>query len=267
MPSFFTILATAWEFHRTQPVFNQVFVWLLFLPSVLLMLVNRMLTDVDVPSAFLMMTLINLGFSIWMLWGMGCVLVIGKKLLKSKAGRSRSSFFTVRKQGAKLVVPLFLTDLLRDCITAILLVPAIGLGLLAQQTSILQDVPSHLVTLGMLALAIPGIVYWAQTSFYLVIIANEKKEYMPAIRKSQAVVQGRTMLVIWILLAISIILTLPILGVATAVVDMAEIIDQNIVYAADVLIGSFIASAIMLYGLCSIVLYDSLKKLPSPTTA
>lgn len=246
MPSVFTLIGSSWAFLRKQPVLNPVIAWLFILP---LTLQSSLLSEIEEDVTLLgdllarntgmspgavtaTIILIQIIFSVWVLWGSACVLVVGKRIAQSKAGRSRTSFKAVRDQASKFIIPLFLTQILRACITL----------------------------LWALLLIVPGVIYDLRTTFYDVIIVLEGKEYREALRESIDTVKGNSWPLFWILIALGFVLFIPAIGIHA----MAQVVFTSIQYYLEPLahlVGSTVmALSIVLYSLCSIHLYAYLKK-------
>jgi uncharacterized membrane protein len=166
------------------------------------------------------------------LWGISCVLVVGKRLLQHKAGRTRTSFKAVRSQGARALVPLLLTGLLRDCFTI----------------------------LWMLALIVPGIVYALRTSLYQVITVCEEKPYREALQRSKDAMKGKTGMAVLTILALNVLLFLPVVMIdqmGTELIPMEDILPS-------ILLSIFVAGlrsiALLLSLLSLILLYKHLTR-------
>ena len=120
----------AWDFYKKQPALNAVILWFFIIPSYTGDIVTRILDPLDplsVPSLQTFFTLYDpykvsllLFFLIlffFTLWGTASVLLVGKKLVHSRAGRSRTSFQSVAGDALPFVPPLIITSVLRTCIT------------------------------------------------------------------------------------------------------------------------------------------------------
>ncbi len=190
-------------------------------------------TEMTPGALILLIILLNLALSLWFLWGTACVLLVGKRIIKSPAGRSRSSFKLVRKQAAKLIIPLFLTDILRDCFT-------LFWGIL---------------------LIVPGIIYRVRTLFYAVIIACEKKEYRKALKQSKKIVKGHSWTVFWYMLGLGIVIFLPTTFLTLIVDETINGFDSRLSPAADILNGAIFSIAVTIQLLATIILYKEIKKL------
>ncbi len=167
--------------------------------------------------------------SIVTVWGEACVLVIGKRLLQTSAGRSRTSFKAVRTKGAGFIIPLIITNLLRTGMTI----------------------------LWSLLFLIPGIVYAIRTSFYPVIIVCEGIEYRPALARSKECFEGRFFSVTFALLILALTLFLPV-QVLDIVLSLVFPQPSAAVFL-DVVSSAAQSIAIVLFTTAMILLYGKLK--------
>ncbi len=238
----FSILGTAWKFYRKHGILNRAFLWLL-LPPITLDLVVIDLTrpdamlyqafiaplDVTPTSLFLLSILAHVVLTLWLFWGTASVLLIGKRIAKSAAGRSRSSFSTVRQQAAKLTVPLFLTDILRDCFTIF----------------------------WMILLIVPGLIYRVRTVLYPVVTICEGLEYRAALHRSQEIVRGHSWATLWAVLGVSIPLVLAPTLIYTG---MQSALSYALMFAPIfyLVCGALSGFMLMLFLLSLIVLYRDL---------
>ncbi len=193
-------------------------------------------------AALIVIICVQIALSIITVWGIACVLLVGRKLVQSRAGRTRSSFGAVRREAAGYVARLFLTGILRDCITILW-------GLL---------------------LIVPGVIYAIRTAFYSVIIIDEETAYRDALKRSRAIVDGHTLLVFFAMLGMTIVVFAPPLAflgaiamgmkLAQSVLPVSDLVLDIIVNA--VLVPIFFSPAITLYTLGTMALYAIVKKLP-----
>lgn len=168
MPSVLALIGGAWRFSTKQPAVLPIAFWLVFFPLVIAFF-NVL------PSLFI------LAQALMILWGEVALLVVGKRLLQTKAGRSRTSLRTTVLQARRYIIPSALTGLLFA-----------GLSLLRA-----------------LLLIVPGILYIVRTSFFPIVIVAEGIEYRAALMRSQKIVRGRTLQVFLTLLSLGIVLIGP----------------------------------------------------------
>jgi len=184
----------------------------------------------------LIATVIQLALSIVLLWGVASILVIGKRMLSTKAGRSRTSFKVVSKQARGYVLNMFITGIIRTCIAL----------------------------LWSILLIIPGIIYYIRTSFYYVAIVCDGKEYRTALKKSSDRVRGHTWITFCYLFGLLVAIFLPALVISGFISQAMLIIDLRLVPAMYVFESAIMSIAILLYILSTVALYRELKKIPAP---
>lgn len=184
---------------------------------------------------FLLMIVIHIALSLIIVWGIACVLVVGKRMIMSKAGRARTSFSVVRKEGGKYVVNLFLTGVLRDIFSFF----------------------------WVLLLIIPGIIYSLRTVFYHIVIVCEDTGYRPALLRSKEIVKGHTWTVLWYFLGLSLVIFLPIVFVMGITGDLVSQFDTRLLPAVYIMTSVLMALGMTLMTLSTILLFAEIKKLPA----
>jgi hypothetical protein len=210
--------------------------WLIFLPSVVTGLVldyqmdHRDLMMVR-PETALVLILIQIILSLFLVWGTVCLLVIGKRLLQAKSGRSRTSFKVVRSEAAALIIPFVLTSILRNIMT---------------------------ILWGIL-LIIPGIVYFIRTVFSPVVIACEGISYRPALRKSADVVRGNFWNVTLTMIGLGFLTLFPAQIFGTGFSLMAEGLPPAALLSAEVASSILFSLALTVYLFCLILAYGHFR--------
>lgn len=192
-----SLLTGSLSFQAKHPVLRGVTVLLLAAPAFLDHAMRRVLAVEDPlllsdgpawQQPLLLGTLLVLLLTtILELWGISCILVTARRLLGHPAGRTRRSLRALMREGADFVPALFLTSILRTCTVALLLLPALllGIGLLWKDVA-----PELALTLSAFA-AVPGVLYGLKTMFYSVIIVSEQLTYRSALKRSAAALKGR----------------------------------------------------------------------------
>ncbi|MBI3336947.1 hypothetical protein HYZ98_05300 [Candidatus Peregrinibacteria bacterium] len=240
MSNIFSIIGTAWEFQRRQPILVIVLFWLIILPLTGQSIVMRFMTSasgmmtMEVSPQFVIGWLGILLFQLILLWGTACVLLIGGRLLSHNAGRSRSSFRAVHSQALTFVIPLFLTGILRACITS----------------------------LWTLLFIIPGIIYQVRTVFYALITVCEKTPYRAALTKSKELVRGQTWRVCKYLLGLSILTFIPAYLLSTIASLMIDAVDSRFLPITDLIDGTVNGIALLFFTLSIVILYRDIQKNP-----
>ncbi len=239
-----SLIGTAWIFARKQPSLAGVILWLLLLPGAA---VNMFVTLLDwnindgaetlAPeehATLILVTIVGLVIlSILMVWGGACVLIIGRKLVHSPAGRKRTSIRAIMQEARVFIIPLLLTGILRSCFAL----------------------------LWSLLLIIPGIIYSIRTTFYMIVIVTEDEAYRSALKKSSSLVRGHTWPVLWRIAAVLMILFVPINILSSALYGIAGAgFGTTGTLVIDVLDAAVNAPMTALSLLASMAMYDELKK-------
>lgn len=214
----FSALTIGSELLENHPSFNDEFVW----------------GQTDIRPIILLFV-IQLALSIVLVWGIACVLVVGKRMIKSKAGRAKTSFAVVRKDGSKYILNLLITGILRDIFTFF----------------------------WTLLLIIPGIIYGIRTAFYYVVIVCEDSGYRESLKKSKKVVKGHTWTALLYLVGLSLWIFLPTIIIVGIIGTAIETFDPRLVTITYVVTSVLMSFAILLFTLSTILLYAEIKKLPA----
>ncbi len=197
MPSIFRTIGEAWTFMWRQPALLSVGIWLLLLPDVLsqvFFLPYGQETEIEMD---LVLMAVQFGLVFILIWGFASTLTIGRRLLQAKAGRLRTSFKAVQGQARGLIIPLFLTDIIRGGIALLWSLPLIGLSMFALALADSARVTLFAFTRGNvwlpllgIVLILPSIIYLIQTSLAPMVIAYEKVSYRQALRRSRQLFKG-----------------------------------------------------------------------------
>lgn len=237
MPGVFQLIGDAWNFGRKQPALIHASFWLLLLPMFAMSLLSRFINqaentaDIGPASAASLSMVI---FAVIFLWGIACVLVVGKRMVAAKAGRTRTSFKAVRREARGYIIPLILTSILR----------------------------SVFAFLWSLLLIIPGIIYSVRTAFYFIIIVEEGVAYRAALQRSKDIARGHVWGIFWRLVVLVIILFAPI-SIGSAVLRSFSD-TQAAEVGVDLLSTIFSAMSAVLFILCIIQLYGALRPATAP---
>lgn len=245
MPSAFSLLRDAWAFFRRTPALTHVLLFLLTLPGAALTILVRLSSEDPLraalpfalprsPSTLFLLAPGYLLIMLVMIWGSASVLVAGRRMSQSRAGRSRTSFAALRKEGAQFVVPLLLTEILRSCFTILW-------GLL---------------------LIVPGILYMIRTTLYAVVVVNEEIDCREALARSKELVRGRMRMLLWRILLLTFMLFIP----AAIIAEIAEIAltsaNPSTIILSDLLGSLFMSFATLLFLLALTGFYGALKRQP-----
>lgn len=252
MPSVFSLACSAWNFYRKQPALNGVLIWMLILPLSLMNILSRVFGPIKpnetlapfegsipfTPQSLLLVLPAYLILAVIIIWGVAAILISAKRILETRAGRSRTSFRTLRKEAAPFILPLLLTGVLRLCSTFLW-------GLL---------------------IIIPGVVYLIRTSFYNIVIVGEHTAYRAALHRSKDMVRGRTWRVFFYLLTFVILFFGPAAlfsALFSFIVNTAILsgMSTGLIFLADVIGAVLMSVATILFLLVSVELYAELKKM------
>ncbi|MSR86812.1 hypothetical protein EXS70_01415 [Candidatus Peribacteria bacterium] len=282
------LITEAWLFLRKQPALFHVLVWFLILPVVIMDLLTAywpvseaqaidQIGDIGYVLASILLTFVTF-------WGFACVLLVGRRMVVNRAGRSRTSFRAVRNDSARMIFPLFFTSLLRSVITLewamLAVIPAV-LFLLGSQECRATFSPafsaagtyfqggggsmpilfsSFFVRCSplflTLPLLVPALIYQLRTAFYGIVLTSSDLRYRDALRKSSAVVRGKSWRIFWTLLAMGLLLLIPslILGGLVSFIqysalpglDIISVIFSDVIYACSGLL--FTLALVAYYG-------------------
>jgi hypothetical protein len=230
-------------FVTRQPVLRMVVIVLFILPGSLINIFSTVLmwndegllplTDTQRGMLTLLLVAAIIILSIIMIWGNASVLLVGRRLARSRAGRNRTSFKAVRGEARRFILPLLLTELLRACF----------------------------ILLWGLLLIIPGVVYAIRTAFFEVVTVAEEVTYRSALRRSSEVISGKTWSALWRIVVIMCITILPVNIFTLLLYRLVE--DAKLTLLIDILDASLNGLVAPLY-LCSMIaLYDTLKRMPT----
>lgn len=233
IPGPWSLVRESAVFARKHPLLLPLAGVLLALPSLCLTLYTRALNAVLLPfiprapsaaaEAILtlsaaLVTLIPLWF---LSWGTASVLLIARRRIQSRAGRSRSSWRAVRIAAQPLATPLLLTQLLRWCSVLTLVLAGLSAGmllflLLAPQCATSSTLaPCHATLLIIPPLLLPAAYYASMTAFVAPIVVDENLSFRTALKRSREATYGHVWHTITRILGLVIILQTPILLLST----------------------------------------------------
>ena len=178
-----SLIGSSWQFLRKQPAMLPIAAWLIAIPYALFEAANNLLGPANNPAVLpaeetVMIVLFMAAMSVLFLWGHASTLTVGRRLLQTNAGRSRTSFRAVIKQSRGFIIPLLLTYILWTCMTFLW-------GIL---------------------LIVPGIFFFVRTFLFPVAVVGEGINYRQALYRSRTLVKGRFGEFFLMLLALFILL-------------------------------------------------------------
>lgn len=229
MPPIFRFIAGSWGFLWRQPALIRAVALLIFLPLTAMHGMGVVTETVGAMNTELLaiLTVLNLAATAVLAWGIACVLIVGRRFLRAKAGRSRTSFTAVRHQARGFVIPLLLTNILGGCLTILRGIPlalfVLTVALIADthHSTLLVSVEQKpwLVIIALL-LALPPILYGIQTILTPLIVVYEKLSFRTALNRSRTLVRTRLVHTIIVLIALSL-LWVPGIIIETLIIDTA----------------------------------------------
>lgn len=238
MPSIISLIAAAWQRYRALPALNDDVLWLIAVPSFSIATIERLARPDHLPYwpgytppdwAWLPAFILIIGLNVLIVWGSASVLVAARD------GAARSSLH-VRRLATPFVWPLLVTDVLRTCITILLLIP----------------------------LVVPGLLYALRTLVAQPVIVAEGLAYRPALRRSVALVKGRTWKVAGTIFGTTLLLFLPLVVLSGILQAAIAAIDPRLLAISDALRASTsaVAAVVSLFVLTAV--YDHLRQHPLP---
>ncbi|MBI2636167.1 hypothetical protein HYW84_02460 [Candidatus Peregrinibacteria bacterium] len=289
----FRLLSESWRFLLKQPALLSVLFWLLIAPAVLLDMVRLYWPESDIESVRRIGTtgfiVAQVVLAFLFFWGFASVLLVGRRMVKSMAGRSRTSFRSVRRESLRMIFPLFFTSLLRAIVTLewafLAAIPAM-MFLLGSQTCratvspfisafgtfvntgtigfldpVLRKIPMRCGPLLIaLPLLLPAAVYQIRTAFFGVIVVSENLLYRDALRRSRDIVRGRTWSVLMTILVMAVSLYAPSVILSFAVGALLQTASPDAVLFGAVAKDIVYAVATLLFILALTAFYGKLRR-------
>lgn len=190
--------AASWTFLWRQPALGRVAALLVFLPLLVIYTLDVSVGNTPTDQIAVIVVLFLAAFAL-LAWGTACTLVVGKRLLQAKAGRTRTSFKAVQGQARGFVAPLLLSYILRYCIALFWSLPAVGLGLFAMtelQITYLTNDPfddarAYWYLAGMCLLLLLPLAYLALTVLAPQAVVYEKLTPRQALARSRKLLWPR----------------------------------------------------------------------------
>lgn len=289
----FKLLSEAWSFLRKQPALFYVLLWLLIVPAILLDAMDIYWPESDVESVrqigMMGFVLAQIVLVFLFFWGYASVLLVGRRMVKSMAGRSRTSFRSVRRESMRIIIPLFFTSLLREIITIewsfLAAIPAaiflfgsqacratfsplisefgvfINTGLPDVLSPVMHAFAARCSPLFLtLPLLIPAAIYQIRTAFFGMVVASENLRYRDALRRSRDVARGKTWTVLGVIIVLAILLYLPSGILSYAVARLQAVAVPNIVFVSAIADDIVYGVATLLFILSLTAFYGKLRK-------
>ncbi len=270
------ILQESWEYLRKQPVLSWVLVWLLILPTVLSSWVDRVWkaqrgfvpgNALHFEPLDLFYLSLSIFFALLTLWGVSAVLLVGKRMVVRRAGRTRSSFRRVILDALPMVFPLLLTSILQQCLVfyrALLYIIPVGMAFYVIHRALLGPADAaraaFLSLLILSPLLIPAVVYWLRTILFPAVFGCEEKAYREALQRSSALIRGRFGPVVLTILALALLTFLPAIIISWVTALLTPAGPVLLPYAMDIIHAALSSTALLMFILAMTGLYGRLKE-------
>ncbi|MDD4319222.1 MAG: hypothetical protein PHW10_02780 [Candidatus Peribacteraceae bacterium] len=272
-PSAPSLLRAAWAFAGRQPVLGSLLLWLLVVPATaadgLLRtgLPQQLLRQESVGIAPLFTAL----FWAITLWGWAAVLLVGKRMIRNRAGRARSSFRRVAGDALPFVLPLAGTALLQACFilyrSLLYLLPSLLFLLLLSLRQPVTELPPRMLwpLLLLTPLLLPACAYALRTFFFEIVILAEGKTFRAALLGSIDKTRRRTVRILRALLVLAGMTLLPGWIASSVLHRLFARGPSLLTLAADAVGNAVTYAASVLFTLACVALYGYLHDNRGPT--
>jgi hypothetical protein len=230
VPPLLPLLAESWNHFRKTPAVNGALLWLLIVPSFAGAVAER-LAGAAAPYwpgyvapgwAVWPLLAASLLLNVLIVWGTAAALLAARG--KPLTGK------TLVRAAVPLIIPLLFTELLRACLTFFWL----------------------------LLLIVPGILYSLRTSLAQPVVVAEGLAFRPALKRSVALVKGRTAEVAWLLIGGALLLFLPVGFVAGVLQGTVGTVDPRLLAGVDAFQAAAEGIAAVVYVFLLTAVYDHL---------
>jgi hypothetical protein len=210
---------------------------MLFVPLLAINEAKRRLQTLTAEMAQekIVLSMVILALVLLLIWGVCAVLIVGKRLLAAKAGRSRSSLKVVMREARGIIIPIVLTGIVRTLIA----------------------------TLWSLLFVIPGIVYLIRTSLHSIVIAEENIAYLPALQKSAELMKGHAVRFLGRMITLALLLT----GIPHAIISALGLLlapSNGVLLLLEILRAALNSMSIVLLLLSLVLLFSDLRPHKGP---
>lgn len=257
-----SIIRSSWEFFRKQPALLSVGFWLLFLPmlasdGLTAVIERKMVPEAMVAEGRIAIIVLIVLLALLNVWGQCCVLVTGKRMLQTKAGRSRTSFRATASQAKAFIIPLLLTNILYACIIALWTLPGVAyILLLAYFSPASAQNPILLSVSGLFAL--PAVIAAIRMVFFQVIVVGENTAYRAALKRSKDAVRNTFWKItghLALLIVLLFVIPMSVISIAALPLPMTLAWEA----AVSAVNNAWIAVATILLNLCLILIYEKVR--------
>lgn len=211
--------------------------------------------------------LLSLFLLLLSLWGYACVLFLGRRLIQNKAGRTRSSFRAVRREGLMLLPPLLFTSLLQGCLlfyrSLLFLIPSFLLiaFTLPPSPSSPLSVSNAWPLAFLLPLLLPALLYYLRTFFFEAAIACEGKNLRQALKRSDELTRGMLAKSIARIAILASFTLLPVSLVHAVLMIIIPASSTPVFLTLSLLENGLMACALSIFAFSTIALFGSIRTL------
>ena len=262
----FPKIAEAWQFFWKQPALLRVAFWTLGFPGFIAATLSRVVDPSDPlsrssvglfiaqndPDA-LSMGLTGILLTLLSIWGMCGIVVVGRRMIGARSGRARTSFFSVLKEAAPFVRPVFFLSIVYSLMVGVA-------AFLPVAAAWYVNVKNPMV-LVVLALILPAIL---STYFFLAplsVVCEDTERMRGAFKRTYLLVKGKFWLTFRCLLILGLFLALPPMVVGLAFDAFGQL---RTAYAlgADFVLQMVASIFTSVFFLALVLLYGKLKEAP-----
>lgn len=227
-----SLIGTALDFTRKQPVLRQILFWLTGLPFFMVLVLLHLLEPKERnpwPSLtlapgmrLLAMTIIGILLLI-AAWGNVANLIVARRRIKSAAGRNRTSFSAARSEALRYLMPYMTIEILRY-------IPIIGLAFIAMSLPQISSLAQVIVAI----LFLTVILLWNTLMIFAPIaLVCEERNLRSALTRSYATARQKILSLTATLLVLHVLLSILVVLPGLAMMQGLMTIDGRLLLVAD----------------------------------
>lgn len=273
------IILKAFTFAQAQPVIYPVAFWLIAIPGFFLTILDRMMPSAlpsnsnfpilaETPIVLSASIVIVLLLVVLIFWGYASMLLLCKRLVMPKQGRSRSSFRAVRRESLHLVMPLLFTNILRNVFilyrALLYILPAIFFAIGMEECRgpfavSLETLRSCSVLWILFPLLIPAIIYFLRTTVADMAVVIDDLDPREALKRSKELMRGRSWHVLRIFIALNLLFFGPPFIIGWLTQFLLSPVNWKMILLNDAIINLLIAGGIIFYLPSMMILFSALR--------
>ena len=268
------MLKEAWLFFWKQPALLRVSLWMMALTGFFSTVLGRVADTSDKlstssPGIFLAQNdpdALFVGFmgillALVALWGECGMMVVGRRMIGARSGRTRTSFSSVLKEAAPFVRPVLFCELV---ILAMIAVPIFVLWAIYSSSAAIQQI-ADTPNFGLLFLAfviLTGLIAGTYLIFGPIsIVCDDKKTSRGALRYSIALVRGKFWTTLKCLIIFGFLAFLPAM-VTEMLIENVPLYGTWLILSADFLVSVLMGLGTAIAYLAIVLLYGKLRDAP-----